>query len=228
MSSKWCFPTEVLYVCAPCPILCILRDLITTLSECRSAVAAGSGRIFTPCIICRSGQPVAISSCAHVLFCSRCKHMLPVNSGLTPFGYTCWGQLVRFQVLTATTTWDRCFSRCVVCCLMTGRNQLWNVDEDNVADYTEQHSRRQPSSWSQWLLCFQLYDVDSKNSRLHEFNAFTWSRLLLEKLVVVQLVKTFSRLLCNQNVHKNPPLDCILSQVNPISTITPCFWYMGR
>jgi hypothetical protein len=45
-----------------------------------------------------------------------------------------------------------------------------------------------------------------------------WSRVYLEKLTVTHLV--------NVKVHKIPPLDTILKELNPVHTFITCFFYI--
>jgi hypothetical protein len=52
-----------------------------------------------------------------------------------------------------------------------------------------------------------------------------WGRILFEKLIVTQLVKKYPAVLrtpkVHHHVHKSPPLDPILRQLNPVRPIDP-------
>jgi hypothetical protein len=52
-----------------------------------------------------------------------------------------------------------------------------------------------------------------------------WCRILFEKLIVTQLLKKHPAFLWNPKVqycvHTSPPLDLILSQLNPVRLIDP-------
>jgi len=55
-----------------------------------------------------------------------------------------------------------------------------------------------------------------------------WSRILLEKMIVAQLIKKLPHLLLKPYVHyryhKTFPLDPLLSQVNQFHVLGPCFF----
>jgi hypothetical protein len=65
--------------------------------------------------------------------------------------------------------------------------------------------------------------VDFRNSYLLTHSLTPWCRILFEKLIVTQLIKKpcFLYGTRHHRAHKSPPVDPILSQLNPVRPIDP-------
>jgi hypothetical protein len=75
-------------------------------------------------------------------------------------------------------------------------------------------------------LCFPLFVSNMVQSCLDSVTVETpWSGVLWEKLMVTRLIMKFLNYLWSSAVHylihKNPTLDLVLCQLNPIDTIFP-------
>jgi hypothetical protein len=74
----------------------------------------------------------------------------------------------------------------------------------------------------QYNVCVYIYIMFYCPLRPYIIYKTPWSRILLEKLLVTQLVKKFP-FLWNSTVHKRLPLIPILSQMHPVHTFPPFF-----